>query len=71
MNNLEIIKNYPMQLQVTLIKTFYYKNYKLKNKQKEIHIYQNWMIQHNINYLEPYKEVTKPKSTISNVLKYI
>ena len=71
MNNLEIIKSYPMHLQIKLIKKFYYKNYKLKNKQDEIRISQNWMIQHNINYLEPYKEVTKPKSTISNVLKYI
>lgn len=62
MDNLETIKKYPMNFQIKIIKDLYYKNYQLKSKKKEIIKYQNWMIQNNINYLEPYRTSKEPES---------
>jgi|TARA_B110000208_G_C11392798_1_gene292980 hypothetical protein len=62
MDNLDNITQYPMNLQIAIVKKIYYKNYRIKSKQEEIIKYQNWMIQNNINYLEPYRIIKEPKS---------
>ena len=62
MDNLDNITQYPMNLQIAIVKKKYYKIYRLKSKQGEIIKYQNWMIQNNINYLEPYKPSKEPES---------
>tara|TARA_B110000971_G_scaffold200610_1_gene218805 strand:+ start:314 stop:514 length:201 start_codon:yes stop_codon:yes gene_type:complete len=49
---------------IQIIKDFYYKNYMLKDKQKDIKMCQNWMTRHNINFLFPSKKSVISKSQI-------